>query len=245
MMFLLLAIMSFAAFAQDPFKYSNESNLSIIQTGGNTNLQTYDAKTENYLKRKKEEYNLGGHYVLGESEIEEDGETIKRETARNWDVHGQYTRKFREVWGGFISVKIESDEFSGYEQRNNYDLGGRYTFASTDEFESYFELSYRYTEEYPVEIGERNVFYDNKGRLFYQLTNKPSPQLSYKFWIEYIPNFSRSEDYIISGAPSIASTLTDIFSLQVSYKVIYDNEPAVEGNEKTDYTFSTTLVAKF
>lgn len=250
---LVITFVLLQAFAQEQqatppvkWKYTNESNLSIIQTGGNSNVETYDVKTENTFKKEKNEFNLGGHYILGESKVDdEDGNEIKQLTARNWDIHSKYNRKFGKYLGGFVSIKIEADEFAGYERRNNFDLGSRYTIDETDKYESYVELGLRYTEEKPVEESDEDQFYDNKGRVYYYVINRPGKQLTYKFWIEYVPNFSRPDDYLISTAPSITTTLTDVFSLQVSYKLDYDNEPAVEGNEYTDYTFTTSLVAKF
>ena len=64
------------------------------------------------------------------------------------------------------------------------------------------------------------------------------------------PNFSESDDYLISFEPSIAVAMNKTFSLKVAYKGDYDNEPAVdadsgERNEYLDYTTTTSLIAKF
>ena len=247
---LLLSLLSASLFAQGPntsdqWKYSNESNLSIIQTGGNSNIETYDLKTENTFKKNKDEFNVGGHYILGEAESTENGQKVRNTTARNWDIHAKYNRKISKAFGGYISIKIEADEFAGYERRSNYDIGSRYTLIDKDEFESYLEAGLRYTDEIPVKEAEDESFADNKGRLYYYVMSKPDKQVSYKFWIEYIPNFTRPDDYLITTAPSVTTTLSDIFSLQVAYKIAYDNEPAVAGNEYTDYTFTTALVVQF
>jgi hypothetical protein len=33
--------------------------------------------------------------------------------------------------------------------------------------------------------------------------------------------------------------------LKTGYKGIYDNQPNIEGNEYTDFTFTTSILAKF
>ena len=39
--------------------------------------------------------------------------------------------------------------------------------------------------------------------------------------------------------------INEMFSMKVAYKANYDNSPNVEGNEYTDYQYTTALVAEF
>jgi len=223
--------------------YSNESNLSVVQTTGNSQIETWDVGTENDWSTKNQEYNFGGHYMLGVNTVEENGEEKKVESARNWDIHSKVTLVHSEKLGSFISIKAESDKFSGYEQRNNYDLGMRYIFIKSERNNLKLETGIRYTEEFNVDE-DVDVLRDNKGRVFLDYTYHASKQSSYQLWTEYIPNFTRGEDYLITTGSAVNSSLNDIFSLKVSYKSIYDNVPAIEGNKKTDTHFSTAFVMK-
>jgi putative salt-induced outer membrane protein len=237
------------ALAQDS-KWSNESELSLIQTGGNTSLETYNLKTESSLKVDKSVYSFGGHYTLGSSEVEDSNDptkTERKETARNWDIHGKYERVLSQKVNGFFAVMYEGNEFSGYKQRENFDFGGKYKTHETENFNSFFELGLRYTIESSLERDEDNedVFKDTKGRTYYELNHKLNSGLSYKFWAEYISNFTRDENYLINFEPSVAFTLSDKFSLKLSYKGMYDNNPSTEGNEYLDWTYTTSLLAKF
>lgn len=55
---LLAALFCTSAFAQ----YSNESELTVILNGGNTEQETWKDKTLNTYVKVKNTYKLGGHY---------------------------------------------------------------------------------------------------------------------------------------------------------------------------------------
>jgi putative salt-induced outer membrane protein len=87
--------------------------------------------------------------------------------------------------------------------------------------------------------------YDNKARLYNEFNHKFSETVQYKFWLEYVPNFTQSKDYLVNAEASLTSILTSMFSLKVAYKGMYDNLPAVSGYKNYDYATTTSLVAKF
>ena len=102
---------------QEGFKFSNESEVSIIETGGNSNVETYNGKTLSRFEGKKSIYKISGHYIVSFFETEdENGETIKAESARNWDIMGKYERKFTKRINGFTALQYEGDVFSGFKQ---------------------------------------------------------------------------------------------------------------------------------
>jgi putative salt-induced outer membrane protein len=247
MKYLLLLLVPFMAQAQT--KFSNESEVSIVQTGGNSGVETYNGKTLSKWERTKRVYSFGGHYMLGmtENRIEGTNDKEKVESARNWDVLTKYEQTLSEKLHGIASVQFEGNEFSGLKQRENYDLGGKYIIAKDDVIDTFAEVGARYTVERRIARDEDNEdTYDfTKARLYYEIGVKYSTTLSYKFWVEYIPNFTDAVDYLVTYEPSMAVVLTETFSLKTSYKAIYDNKPNVEGYENTDYTFSTSLIAKF
>lgn len=231
---------------------TNESEVSLLQTGGNSVVETYNAKTEFNLQEEKKSYSFGGHYTLGASEkVDENGETEKVESARNWDAHARFEQQVSQHLGAFVGLQYQGDEFSGYKQRENADLGGKYTLTKTDKVSSFLEFGIRYTIERSLARDEddEDVFNYTKARLYYEFSHKVSKTLFYKFWAEYIPNFSESEDYLATFEPSIAYVLSETFSLKTAYKGIYDNQPSIDStgqrNEYLDYIFTTSLIAKF
>lgn len=230
-------------------KFSNESEVSLIQTGGNSSVETYNAKTLSKWAKEKRTYSFGGHYTLGSSEQtdETSGDKETVESARNWDVMAKYEQVLSGKLSGFVALQYEGDEFSGFKQRENVDLGAKYTITNSDKTKSFAELGARYTIERKVvrDDEDEDVFNYTKARLYYEIAYKKSETLSYKFWVEYLPNFTESEDYLITYEPSIAYVLTSTFSLKTAYKAVYDNLPNVDGYENTDYTFTTSIIAKF
>ena len=229
-------------------KVSNESELSLIQSGGNSVAETNNLKTETKLVKEKRTYSIGGHYTLSSSEvIDENGDKKTVESARNWDVNTKYEQELTKKFSGVLGFKVEGDEFSGLSQRENTDLGVKYFIHKDDKINSYVQLGLRYSTERTTTRNEddEDHFKYTKGNVFYEITHKMSESLSYKFWFEYLPNLTKSEDYQITYEPSLIFVLSNTFSLKTGYKGIYDNQPNIEGNEYTDFTFTTSILAKF
>ena len=241
---LLLLLMPMLVFAVD-YSFENESQLSTVKTGGNSDLSTYNLQTDSTGTRDDSSLNFGGHYTLGTGE-NDDGEKI--ESARNWDIHLKYAYQYSKKLGTYVGVKYEGDEFSGYDQRDNYDAGMKYIIEKTDKISMLAEAGYRYTVE-KLTTAEDGTGGDDQNfsklRFYYEIAKKVTPTFSYKFWTEYLPNLDEPRDNIITFEPSISVILDDTFSLKVAYKGIYDNQPNIEGNEYLDYTQSTSLIAKF
>lgn len=238
---LLLPSLVFAA----GYSFENESQLSIVKTGGNSELSTYSLQTDTTGTKDKSSLSFGGHYTLGTGE-DNNGDQV--ESARNWDIHTRFAYQFNKKLGSYVGVKYEGDEFSGFDQRDNYDAGMKYIIKETDKVKMLTEAGYRYTVERLTEAddgsgGEDNDF--SKLRFYYEVDRKVSKTFSYKFWTEYLPNLDVPEDYIISFEPSVSVVIDDNFSLKVSYKGVYDNQPNIEGNEYLDYIQTTSLIAKF
>ncbi len=242
----LVAAFSLSASAQ----WKNESALSVIKTGGNTRLETYDFNTKHVKKSGNQTYTLGGHYILGTTENRDSSGNFNDntvETARNWDVFGRFGQDLSSKFSIFAGIQFEGNQFAGFNQRNNYDLGGKYKFVATDKVNSFATLAYRYTTE---QLLMRNtdgdtVFNDNKVAAFYQFDKIVREGFSYKVWAEYVYNFTRTEDFLFNIEPSVALAMNDTFSIKVAYKAMYDNQPATEGFEQWDTQFTTSLLARF
>jgi putative salt-induced outer membrane protein len=233
MRLLVTALLLFPAlcFAQ----YSNESELALVKTGGNSDVQTTNAKTTNLFKWDTNQFKTGGHYIYGE--------TNNGVSARNWDVNGKYEREVSPHVSYYLGEVLEGNNFTGIKTRYNSDVGAKYYYVKTDLKNVFSELGYRYSIEdrfAPVE----NT-YDNKGRFYNEINHKISETVQYKLWLEYIPNFTQSHDYLVNGEASLTSILTSILSLKVAYLGMYDNQPVSRGLKNYDYTTTTSLVAKF
>lgn len=233
MRFLLLTalLLSVSAWA----KLTDESEASLINTGGNSQLQSYNVKTTNkYERENKDVYNFGGHYTYGEAN--------NALSARNWDVNNKYAFSLNDWFSIVAGETVEGNKFQDVKVRYNSDLGLRYQLRKTDRTDWFAEGSYRYTIEdrYTTE----NV-YQSKSRIYTELNRKSSETMQWKFWTEYLPNFTNGHDWMLTSEASLTAIMTSIFSIKVAYKGIYDNLPAAPGLKNYDYITTTSLVAKF
>lgn len=228
-------------------KFSHESSLSVVQTGGNAVSESYSFDTTNIFTTEPREYKFYGNYVLSYADDPEVQGIDTQETARNWQVGAATVFKIVEKVGINTGIMFEGNEFAGIKQRENLDLGTKYQINESDKLKSYVQVGYRYVIEKRVSRDENNedVFYFNKANVYYQIEQQLNENVSYKFWVQYLPNFTEGDDYQINFEPSMSVVMSTNLSLKVAYKGQYDNElnPGVE--EYLDHTTTTSLVAKF
>lgn len=218
-----------SAFAQ----YSNESELTVIMNGGNTEQETWNAKTMNTLVKEKNTFKLGGHYSYGKADEELN--------TRNWDINARYERALNEKWSAFAAAQLEEDFFASIDYRWNYDLGGIYHFFKTDKHKLLAEAGYRRTLEADLAGRKTN---GSKLRLYSEYTRQHNESLFFKLWVEALPNLSESDDWQLNFEPSMNFTMSKMFTLKVAYLHKYDNEPPL-GSKNSDYQYTTSLIAKF
>jgi putative salt-induced outer membrane protein YdiY len=231
--FLLLVLLGLcsSAFAQ----LTNESELASVKTGGNSEVLTTNAKTTNLYKWVKNQLKFGGHYTYGEAK---DGVS-----ARNWDVNLRGERELSEHFSLVTGEIIEGNRFTSVKARYNSDFGLRYYSIKTDLKVLVSELSLRYTIE--DRYAPAPDQYATKVRIYNEFSHKISETVQYKLWLEVIPNFTYTKDYLINGEASLTSILNSVFSLKVAYLGMYDNQVAIAGYKNYDYQTTTSLVAKF
>ena len=228
---LFIILFPMTSFAQ----LKNETELSVLASGGNSEVQTTNAKTTNLYKWEKYSSTFGGHYTYGEN-----GSSV---SVRNWDVNVRLEREISRKFALVVGEIIEGNKFTSIKARYNSDIGAKYYYSKNDRRNFFTELAYRYAIEDRYRPIENS--YDHKARLYTEYDEKYSETLQYKFWLEYVPNFSNGHDYLINGEASLTSILNSTFSLKVAYKGMYDNSPAFAGFKNYDYLTTTSLVAKF
>lgn len=215
--------------------FKSEDEVSMVTTGGNTEVKTYVGKTNNSYTWGENIIALKGNYTYGEA-----GE---RRNIERWDALLKYDRVLEKKMSLFVSELIEANRFAGIDRRYNTDVGMKYTLIKNEYNETSAEAGYRYTFEKQYNNGAPDNN-DSKGRLFVETNHKFNKIVSGKLWVEYLPNFTDTEDYLINIEPSFSVVLTSLLSLKISYLWNYDNEPVL-GNGKHDYTYTTGLLAKF
>jgi putative salt-induced outer membrane protein len=214
-------------------QYSNESELTAIINGGNTEQETWNAKTGNTYTKDSDTYKAGGHYSYGKAE----GEL----NARNWDLNIRYERAISKKWSAFTAAQREEDFFASLDYRWNYDMGGIYNFFKTKKEKLHAEGGYRRTLESDLAGRKTN---GSKLRLYSEYTRQQNENLFIRLWAEALPNISESDDWQVNFEPSLNFTLSKIFTLKTAYLHKYDNAPAAD-TKKSDYQYLTSLIARF
>lgn len=227
---ILLFLLPAFAFAVE---VSNESEIGVKVVGGNTETESYKAKTGTDFTQEKNKYSLGGHYTYGTSR-----EVID---TRNWSGSLKYSHTLSDKFSALAGYLIEGDKFKGIKDRSNYDLGLGYQIMKTDSFSWNSEAGYRYTVQNNTNGTEEK---DSKGRVYSKAENKFHSGLDGALWFEYLHNFTDSEKYILTFEPSLSFVLTEKLFLKLSYLGTYENVPPT-GFKKYDYEYMTTLLAKF
>lgn len=233
---LLLIATSFLtinAFAE----FKGEAEAGAVIVSGNSESESYSFKTKNSYTQEKNSYSILGRYL----------QTTANgvESARNWDAGVRYDRAISESLAGYLGQKAESDSFAGFTQRDSTDLGGKYSIFNDDEYKWFVEAGYRYTRT--LFIGKDNAS-DNFGRVYTEFQRIMSKELSFKYWLEYLPNFTESDAFLANTEASLNVMLSQMFSLKISYLLKYQNVAPVLNNvkgEKIDTSYTTSLVANF
>jgi len=236
---ILLILLSFIAQSLFAFEdFTHESEAAVNGSQGNSPYDAYNFFTRNKFKiDTQHEATIGGHYALSTINDEQ------FEIARNWDINGKYLVAISKKTYGFIGAAVEGDEFAGYSERNNVDLGAEYKFINTDKYKMIFQYGLRQTVEVPIDGSGADK--DQKARFYSRIDDVINANSDYAFWLEYIPNFSTPKDYMINFEPSYRISLSKIFSLKLSYRGVYDNEPAIASRRYFDSFYRTSLLAKF
>ena len=238
-LFIFATLMGFSALADNGF--TSESEAGAVLTSGNSETESYTAKTKNSYVWEKDTYAIFGRYLSTK--------TSGTESARNWEAGFRYERSLAEYVSAYLGHKAESDPFAGYVQRDSSDLGGKYYFNKSETFNFFTELGYRYQKNLST-TGDVN--YDSLGRLFVEVNGTLDKTTTLRYWAEYLPNFTRPEAFLANTEASLGVMLYKNLSLKIAYLVQYQNvkpvittvTPPHEG-ERIDTTYTTSIVAKF
>lgn len=230
MKFLFLLLLSLPAFAGD---WKGEGEAGVIVSTGNSETQSLSARESTEYTWSANTGQFKGSFLQSKN--------FGRLGARRWDLGLRYEREFSRMWRAFLAETLESDTFAGYKQRYATDLGAKHWLYRIDkEFEWFAELGYRYQWENRTN-GSRAK--SSLVRTYTEAERIWSETASTRLWVEYLPNLSRSRDWLLNGELSSRFAISSVFAVKLSYSLKYDNEPVNAKN--TDTTYTTALVAKF
>ncbi|WP_081110879.1 YdiY family protein [Bdellovibrio bacteriovorus] len=231
----LALLFSVSVMAQEnpPPPWKGEAEAGAIVVSGNNDSESYNAKAKTEYTVDKNLYAAFGRYLKTNS--------LGVESARNWEIGVRFEHQLTDYLSLYVGQKSESDIFNGYLQRDSTDAGLKYFLIKADEMTWTFEAGYRYQKTLPTVGG---VTHDNLGRAYTEFNKALDKTLSFKYWVEYLPNFTDSDAYLANTEASLNIMLNSIFSLKLAYLLQYQNVPPA-GGKYTTTTTTMNLVAKF
>ncbi len=236
LIFLILILsLGFKSLAQEKAPLSNESEAAVVKVGGNTESESYSAKEKTTYTKDADVWVSTGRYLQSKAS--------GSEIAKSWEAALRYEKVFSDQWSVFIQQGAESNIYAGYLQRDNTDVGGKYTFIKSDSENALLEAGLRSTRTLSSQGADPKR--ENFGRLYTEYSRQINPSLSAKAWVEYLPNFSDQEGYFLNYEPSVTVLMSQVFSLKVAYLVKIHNKVLLASERKDDTAFTTSLVAKF
>ncbi len=230
-------LMSVTAFTSEETKkkvWSAHIELSYVNTSGNIETQTLSEKLEIKREGKVNRFYFKNSALYATQK--------EKETAKRIDASGRWERLFTERFFGFLTAGYERDKFSGYEYKVNGGPGVGYDLLKTKKHELKILASTPYYYNKVEKDGTDN-YGTAKLELYYQWNILEN--LRFKENASYFVNLSDTRIYFINSETSIEVKVYSYVSLGVSYKLAYQNRPPEPDIERTDTTFSTSLIIDF
>ena len=243
---IVLAISAQAEETKPKKKWTDEAELSFVNTSGNSETSTFAGK--NLLKIKFTD-KLEGEWDIAALKSQSTDKTTDRNelTAERYSTNLKLSYSFTERFYSGLATGWSRDEFAGLQ--NKYYAGAfvGYKFLTGPKHLLKGELGLNYADEDYTTKKELKNFKDKdfvEGRAFglyeYALTEKTKFAQS----VEYLGDFDDPNNYKINSLSALTVAISDIFSIKPSYEIRYVNKVPVDINT-TDRIWTVALVANF
>ncbi len=216
-------------------RFSDEAELSYVDTGGNTSITNLSARNTMsfaFSENLVEIWKIGALY--GKSSADTYEESYYTELRTDY-LLGE--RLFATLITGW-----SRDEFVGIESR--YYVGPALGYRFLDGPAQYLsaEIGMNYATEDYIE-GDSNRFMEGRayGLYRYSITERSRFTQS----VEVLYDFEQGTDYNIIGETALINYLNDALSFKAGYVVKYDNKPVPDTLKKTDTRLSLAIVVGY
>ena len=231
---IVILVVVTAGYAQEK-RWTDEAELSFVDTGGNTDVTSLSAK--NLLKYEFTE-KLQGAWKVGALYGESDGEKNAESYFTELRLDYQFTeRLYYYATGGGMQ-----DEFAGIDSRYYLGPGVGYKFLSGPKHFLAGEAGLNYAKEEYTDDTDKDYL---EGRAFAKYEYAFTEKNRFSQSAEFLYDFEDSENYNVNSETAVISALSDYLSLKASYVIKYDNQPVPETLEETDTILAVTLVVNF
>ncbi|HHI87744.1 MAG TPA: DUF481 domain-containing protein [Candidatus Cloacimonetes bacterium] len=220
-----------ALIAEDK-NWSNSTELSFVNTTGNTEVSTLSAKDKlTYKFSPKIETTLNLAALYGKSDGVKNSENYMAKIKISYLISERLYTSLIAGWS--------KDEFAGVDSKIWIGPALGYKILSGEKHTLDFEAGAEYVDEKFIDDTKNGYF---NGRAFseykFMFTEKSNLSQS----LEFNYDFENSDNYDMTSITAITTSLSDILSLKASYNINYVNVPVPVTLENTDTTLSVSLI---
>jgi len=219
-------------FAQEK-NWSNSTELSFVNTSGNTEVTTFAAKDKlTYKFSPKIETILRLSALYGKS----DG--VKNSENYSANLRGTYLISERFYTG--IVAGWAKDIFAGIDSKISIGPALGYKILTGPTHTLDFEAGVEYVDEKYYPDGTKNDYFNGRAFTEYIYTFSEKSNLSQSLEFNY--DFENSDNYDIASVTAVTTALSDMLSLKASYNITFVNAPVPATLKNTDTTLSVSLI---
>ena len=213
--------------------YTTKTELSYSNTKGNTNTERFALDFHGERKRKKHIITLDVDALTSSSNGNEDN--------NKWLAVLQYDRELTEKAFLNYLVSYGEDKFSGFDYQFNTGPGIRYKLFNTEEHKLDLRTNILYSKDKLDDgtVNEYGAFLAGFQYKWNILENLAFIQNAF-----YKVEVDQSNNYFVMSKTAIESKINGTFSLGMSYKVDYKNQPP-SSNKRTDRTFLASFIINY
>ncbi len=216
-------------------KWSDEAELSSVNTGGNSNVTTFSAK--NILMYKFSEHFEGSWKA---SALSSKSEGVRSAENYAMELRGDYLFSKR-LFGG-LAAGWNKNKFSGIDARYYGGPFAGYKFLTGPKHLLRGETGLDYVSEEYTDNTENDFM---RGRLFGAYQFLFTEVNKFKQSVEYLHDFDDADNYNINTETALITVLSQNFSLKTSYEIKFDNQPVPSTLKKTDTLLAVALLVNF
>lgn len=215
--------------------WSDEAQLSFVDTGGNTEVTSLAGK--NLLKYKFTE-DFQASWALSALYGRSNGE----KTAERYATELRADYNFSSQMYGYGIAGWMKDKFAGFDSRYYVGPGVGYKFFTGPKHFLLGEVGVNYTsDDYTDDTSDSYA----EGRLFGKYEYAFTEKNRFSQSLEFLQDISDSDNYKIRSETAVISALSDYLSLKASYYIHFNNRPVPSTLDDTDTILAVSLVVNF
>ncbi len=231
-LFIIIGVcMSSSLFAQDK-NWSNSTELSFVNTSGNTEVTTFAAKDKlTYKFSPKIETILRLSALYGKSDGVKNSENYSAKLKGTYLISERFYTGIVAGWSKDIFAGIDSKIWVGPALGYKVLTGPKHTLD--------FEAGIEYVDEKFTDDTKNDYF---NGRAFTEYAYAFSEKSNVSQSLEFNYDFENSNNYDLASVTAVTTALSDMLSLKASYNINFVNAPVPTTLKKTDTTLSVSLI---